>query len=458
MTHAMETNVKATVEAAVEAKASVICPPDTVSSPSAIAAHPSAITHPSESAQSPLTDSSLSPPPQHSSPIQSKTVITNETSSPSNVKPFTPLTSSPACTPVSTPASTPTTSPSAATASLSPSPSPPTSASTQYKKIHSTSSSTSKPNAQSWSKPNQTPQPTCAMCISHLSHNATLRRHVARLNNRLQTSAETQRTHGQRILRAFYEQKVSEINEDHRHSITNMLNRQKKCFEDEFEVMETESRSRETALENQLEEERNRITNIVSAFERERDTLLEKTDETLDAMQIKLAQLHSRATRLEREKTHFEHAVAERNLTIESLATAAAAANVVEKRRIDMVVKSSNDERDRKNSVIKALEVELRDVRRRLSSQIEINTQLVSSVQNVQGKRTADRSKHEDALSDCRVESRIEADKLGRLIATVIQDFANSQSEVSTRSAEEGGPEVKRASTLESESTPDGDE
>lgn len=88
-----------------------------------------------------------------------------------------------------------------------------------------------------------TPQVTCAKCSDHISMNTTLRRRIARLNHRLQTASETQRTHGQRILRAFYEQKVSELNEENRRAATNMLNRQKKCFEEELEVMESEARS-----------------------------------------------------------------------------------------------------------------------------------------------------------------------------------------------------------------------
>lgn len=174
----------------------------------------------------------------------------------------------------------------------------------------------------------------------------------------------------------------------------------------------------------------------------------------MNAMQRVLGQLHGKSTRLEREKAHLEHAVGEKNLTIETLVTAAAA-NDAEKKRVDMIAKSSDDERARKDTVIEALHAEVRGLRHRLSAEMEINAQLVQTIETVEVRRGDDRSKHEEELTDCRVDSQKEVEKLGRLIATVIQDFANSQSEVSTRSTEECVAGQEKA--MQSDSTADGD-
>lgn len=277
---------------------------------------------------------------------------------------------------------------------------------------------------------------TCSACERLSAQNMILQRRVARLNNRVQVASETQRTHGQRILRAFYEQKVAELNEEHKRATTHMLNRQKKCFEEELESLEAEARARETALASQLDDERARLGAVKSALERERDIVLERTEEAMDAIQCKLAHLHARSSRLEREKAQLEHSLAEKSLMIDTLATAAAA-NDAEKRRVDLMVRISDDERARKDRVIDALQSEVSGLRHRLSAEMEINSQLVHSIESIEGKRAQDLAKHDESLTECRLESQKEADKLGRLIASVIQDFANAQSEVSNRSVDD---------------------
>lgn len=307
----------------------------------------------------------------------------------------------------------------------------------QMKRNHSISNpeKTNQPKLGSSEGVEERTLPLCGDCHHLRKQNAVLQRRVARLCHRVHTASETQQTHGQRILRAFYDHKFTKLNEDHERRTTHLLNRQKDCFREELGYLK-DAREREATRTSRFENECARLASVVSALERDRDTIVQRSEEKLNAVQRKMSHLHARTLRLEREKINLEHTISEKTLLIDSL-VATASAHEAEKRRVDIIARSSNDERVRKDRVIDALQTEVNGLRHRLSAEMEINSQLVHTIETVEGKRASDRARHDESLTKCRIESQKEADKLGRLIASVIQDFANAQSEVSTRSTDE---------------------
>lgn len=279
-------------------------------------------------------------------------------------------------------------------------------------------------------------KPECSSCDKKAIENELLQRRVARLIYRVQTAAEMQRTHGQRILRAYYEQKVLAMDGEHRRTVAAMLNRQKLCFEVEMENLESESRSREAALNTQLQEERGKLASmasVMSAIQREKESVVERSEEAMRALQRNLTQLQARTARLEHEKTSLEVQLAEKRVLVDTLAAAASVPDH-EVRREDIVAQLSKDERIRKDKIIDALHAEIKGLRHRLNAEMEINAQLVHSIKTVEEKRRDDRVKHEESLGQCKAGFQKDADRLGRLIASVIQEFANAPSEASTRS------------------------
>lgn len=244
------------------------------------------------------------------------------------------------------------------------------------------------------------------------------------------------RTHGQRLLRAHYEHRLSEVMDENIAKTTSILNQQKKCFEDELEAMENEARAREAALRAELDEERTLNLRLESDFNREREEALEKADETMQAVQRKLAQLHARATRLEMEKNTLETTLTEKGLALDNLSVSLEERSV-EKRRMQLIVKNADDERLRKDKVIEALQQEVSGLRERLSAEEDINLELQGKIKIVESKRQEDRTKFEKELAEFKVNAKKESDRLGILFGSVIQDFANAQSDVSAVESEE---------------------
>lgn len=273
----------------------------------------------------------------------------------------------------------------------------------------------------------------CTGCMQGLVHNLQLRRSLAKVTYRLQKASETQQTHGQRLLRAYYEQKIAELSRGQQRYATQILNQQKKCFEEELEHVEAEFRIRDTDLRAQLDQERARMAAMVKAFERERDSVLAKTEETISCLQRKLTQGLSRSSRLEWENAHLARSLSDKSAIVDAL-LANAEANEEERRRLDVITKMSDDERARKDRVIGALETEVRDLRQRLSAETAINAQLLHAIETVEGNRNVDRVKYKEQLSECRNESKKDLDKLSRLVSSIIQDFVDANGDVSAKS------------------------
>lgn len=271
----------------------------------------------------------------------------------------------------------------------------------------------------------------CPNCNLLVEDNDFLQRRVARLEVRLYKAVEVTQTHGQRLLRAAFQDKIREISAEHAHKTTEMLNLQKKCCEEELEAMENESQATITSLQMELRAERATRERLTKQFQAERDGTLERTEATMYAVQRKLGQLHARSTRLEREKNALAAANSEKQVMIEVLASTAAAKDV-ERRRLDLLSKTREEERQRKNKMIESLQNEVLELRKRLDQEGAVNASLLTSIERLQNDRDGDLERHAEDMADCKKESKQETERLGRLFASVMQDFANAQSDVST--------------------------
>lgn len=275
------------------------------------------------------------------------------------------------------------------------------------------------------------PEPPCARCMELYDENDHLSRKVARLRLKLQGALETAQTHGQRLLRAAYQEKVRELSQEHALKITEMLNMQKRCFEDELEAVDAESQAAVAALTRERDAEREARVMAEERFQREREAALEKTTVTMVAVQRKVTQLHARATRLDREKKSLVATVSEKQVMIEVLAGAAAAKDV-ERRRLDLLSKTQEEERERKDALVEALQAEVAQLREKLGQERQVSLNLIAQMDELEGERSGDRERHAEDLDDCKQQSKKEADRVGRLFASMIQDFTNVQSDVST--------------------------
>ncbi|CAN8077245.1 unnamed protein product [Agarophyton chilense] len=241
----------------------------------------------------------------------------------------------------------------------------------------------------------------------------------------------TSQTHGQRLLRAAYQDRIREMNNEHAQQTTELLNRQKVCFEEELEALEKESHAAIHALHSQLELERMEKEKMSRAFANERDEAIEKTNITMQAVQRKLAHLHAKVVRLERQNAALSASHKEKQVMVEVLASATAARDV-DRREREMVSKSEQDERNRKNMLIDSMHTEIKQLRARLLEETECRRALLSKIEEMHNEREHEMEKHAEDLADCKNQSQKESDRLGRLFASVIQDFANVQSDVST--------------------------
>lgn len=271
----------------------------------------------------------------------------------------------------------------------------------------------------------------CPSCYPLHQQNDILQRKVARLRMRLRKSSETAQTHGQRLLRAAFQEEVREMADEHARSTTGMLNIQQKCFEDELEAMENESRACISNLWKELQDERDSKEHIIRSLQEERDAALAKTNTTMQAVQRKLAQLHARATRFEREKIALSAAQDEKQVMIEVLASAAAAKDV-ERRRFDLLSKSHEEERNRKNSLIDILQKEVGQMRELLDMERRKNQALTRKAKAMGEQLQELRDQHAEDPGDCKQGSKKENEQLGQLFTSAIQEFSNVQSDVST--------------------------
>lgn len=274
-------------------------------------------------------------------------------------------------------------------------------------------------------------EPGCSRCVQLEAENDRLSRIEARLRQRLTDALETTQTHGQRLLRAAYQDKVRELTANHTLKTTEMLNMQKKCFEDELEAVDAENQAALVAMQRDLDAERAARSAAEERFQVERDEALEKTSTTMMAVQRKLSQLHARATRLEREKKSLASTVSEKQVMIEVLVSAAAAKDV-ERRRVEMSSKAQKEERERKDVLLESLRGEVAQLRERLGQERQVNVNLVTQIEEMEGTRKEEHVRHAEDLDNCKQQSKNEADRLGRLFASMMQDFSNVQSDVAT--------------------------
>lgn len=222
-------------------------------------------------------------------------------------------------------------------------------------------------------------------------------------------------THGQRLLRAAFQAKLREKEQEHAQKTTDMLNIQKQVFEDELDLIELETKQALDDLQQSLDVERCEKIEMELRFEREKEEAVESTDVTMQLVQRKLSQLHARTTRLEREKRVLEAKLEEKHVMIEVLASATAAKEE-ERRRTDVLVRGIERERLRKNNLIDSLQAELADLRKR-------NNQMNNEMTQLQGSTVASVNTFEQHLQDCKQDSKRDIDRMGRLFASVLHEF-----------------------------------
>ncbi|PXF48130.1 hypothetical protein BWQ96_02082 [Gracilariopsis chorda] len=275
------------------------------------------------------------------------------------------------------------------------------------------------------------PDPNCARCHTISAENDRLHRLVARLRFRLYEALETAQTHGQRLLRAACQDRIREITNEHAQQTTEILNRQKACFEEELEAMEKESHAAINDLQVQVQHERFEKEHMKRVFQRERDAALEKTNSIMQAVQRKIAHLHAKATRLEREKATLSAAHNEKQVMVEVLASAAAARDADRQKR-ELLSKAEEEERSRKNALIDSMQGEIKQLRARLEEEAQRSKSLLDKIEAMHLERDDEKERHAQDIVDCKTQSQKEEDRLGRLFASVLQDYANVQSDVST--------------------------
>ncbi|KAI0562504.1 hypothetical protein FGB62_59g18 [Gracilaria domingensis] len=271
----------------------------------------------------------------------------------------------------------------------------------------------------------------CSTCQVMSNDNDRLTRLVARLRMRIIEIRATSQTHGQRLLRAAYQDRMRDMNNEHAQKTAEMLNKQKTCFEEELEALEKESHAAIHTLHIQLERERMEKERLKRAFENERDEAIEKTNITMQAVQRKMAHLHAKVIRLERENAVLSASQKEKQVMVEVLASASAARDV-ERREREMISKAEQEERNRKNMLIDNMHAEIKQLRARLFEETECRRALLNKIEEMHDEREDEKDKHAEDLAHCKKQSKKENDRLGRLFASVIQDFANVQSDVST--------------------------
>lgn len=276
-----------------------------------------------------------------------------------------------------------------------------------------------------------TPPPFCSRCDELAAENEQVVRRLARSQQRLRDTTEMAQTHGQRLLRAAFQEKVRELTSAHSVKTTEMLNMQKKCFEEELEAMDAESQAALMGLQRELEMERGMRMEAEERYKREREAALEKTTATMVAVQRKMAQLHARVTRLEREKKNLAGTVSEKQVMIEVLASAAAAKDV-ERKRLEMLAEGRDEERKRKEGMVEGLEKEVVRLRERLAVEQRVNLNLMGRIEELEGKGNGEQDGGEETKEDEKREENNNVKRVARLYCSVIEEFGNAQSDVST--------------------------
>ncbi|CDF39440.1 unnamed protein product [Chondrus crispus] len=292
--------------------------------------------------------------------------------------------------------------------------------------VHTSGPTTPPPDSPPTLPSDPSEDAVCHQCAQLCEENDSLTRRVARLRQRLRDSFEQSQTHGQRLLRAAYQEKIQELSMEHAHRTTEVLNMQKQCFEQELEALESESQAAINSLTRERDAEREARVREEQGYRRERQLALDKTTATMIAVQRKMAQLHARATRLERDNKNLTAALIEKQIMVEVLASAAAAKDV-ERRRLDLLSRTQEEERNRKDSLIAALQAEVGHLREELVQDQQANNILAAQVEELKGERDGDRQRMEKDLDDCKQQQKKESDRLGRLFTSMIQDFATVQ-------------------------------
>lgn len=283
------------------------------------------------------------------------------------------------------------------------------------------------------SKPNSIPNHQsqfCPNCHNLSQQNHRLERRVARLRVRLHDSVETTQTHGQRLLRAAFQEKLRQLTADHAHRTTEMLNIQKKCFEDELQLMETETQSAINALQAQLDHQRTQTDHLIFRYERQRHEAFDKTQFTMDAVQQKLSTLQARSTRLQREKDQLAEALEQKQLMIDVLASNAASQDLKTHRTL-ILENGLEDERKRKNTLVDSLQQEIAFLRNQLEEQRDQNRVMSVKVTRLEREHQEESQRYAKHLEDAKEESDEEIHRMGRLFASVIEDFTQSPSDES---------------------------
>lgn len=273
--------------------------------------------------------------------------------------------------------------------------------------------------------------PGCLNCDALCTENDHLKCTIQRLRMRLHDALDTAQTHGQRLLRAAFQEKVREMATDHVQQTTAILNKQKVCFEEELDAMDIETRTKIQLLQEKIVRERAERHQLEVAFENEKNEAIEKTCATMQAVQHKIALLCRRVVLLESQKNVLSAAHKEKQALVEVLASAAAARDL-DRDREKMLSEADDEERKRKNAMLDLMQDEIKLLRKQLGEEKTRNKTLADKLGEARIHKEAQETRHAEELANCKKELQKDSDRLGNLFASVIQDYTNAQSDVSS--------------------------
>ncbi len=212
---------------------------------------------------------------------------------------------------------------------------------------------------------------------------------------------------------------MEELALTHARTTARMLNVQKRCFEEELESLESEAHATVTAFERHISSLRNDSNLRIANHQREKDAALAKTATVLDAVKRRMEAMERKLTEEQAARKRAEFAAHERH---RQLVTVCNRLKIVE------------GEVTRKNNVIDTLQNQLDNSWGELRRTREIVANAsVSNTADVPGCAAAAR------LLNARTAPRSDTDtkRLGAVFASVMADFVNAQSDVSSGDGED---------------------
>lgn len=288
-------------------------------------------------------------------------------------------------------------------------------------------------------------QTTIALAKSRAQGNELQRR--LELSEQLRVRERTRsRTPTERVIRRAFAAKVEELALTHARTTARMLNVQKRCFEEELETLESEANATVTAFERHISSLRNESNLRMLNYQREKDAALSKTSSVLNAVK----------KRMEIIETKYKN---EQNLR----KRAELAANQRHNHLINLCNRFNGiqNEIKRKNSLINTLQVQLDN------SSIELKR--ARELANIKSKSSdvpkrggaggaggtpakllhARSSTTTTTTTTTAIAQRNDTDteRLGAVFASVMADFVNAQSDVSSGDGDVDRVDIPAAAT-----------